>query len=368
MTGSGQALNLNNLTDFTIGAAGSGATIELPTDGSLNGMGRPIEMAAINNVVVDGLDLSWSGAGRGGFGVLASSGTNMTFSHLNASNRNIGLYAADGARDVVMTNNNLSNTDTAILLRSVFDSPDADALPFVVHDNQMTGSGQALNLNNLTDFTIGAAGSGATIELPTDGSLNAMGRPIEMAAISNVVVDGLDLSWSGPTRNGFGLQASSGTNMRVSNVIAGNRGIGLYVADGARDVTLTHNNLVGSDTGIYLRSVSDADDADDVGAVVTDSLFSANITSVTVVNSTARLTNNAFLASATAVDNSSAEINAENNYWNASDGPSTLGGSGTRYVGAVDADPFLTSAPTNLLLKRGAISAPFITAISTDNG
>src|SRR5204863_112862 len=152
---------------------GSGSAIELPNGGALGQMVTPIYLIDVDNTIIDGLNLAWTGsATRTGTGIYSERfSDNVTIQNVDASNRATGIQfinnGAYGGSDLILSGNNLSNTNVALDLHQIVDGADADNFPLLISGNTFTGSGQALRLDTIAGaspasrLTIGVAGSGS---------------------------------------------------------------------------------------------------------------------------------------------------------------------------------------------------------------
>jgi len=183
------------------------------------------------------------------------------------------------------------------------------------------------------------------------------------------------IDWSGNTYSsgGFGINMSNMDGLKIGNVIAVGTDIVIENASGFNSAFI-QNAIINSTTNLTIDGVdlsgtagsainnTGADfifqnltiDDREVGiqssATGTNSILTSTFSNLSgdaidlTGSATATITNNTFVCLNTfAVDNNTgASIDAENNYWSASDGPSNDGGSGESYEGTVDADPFLS--------------------------
>jgi len=371
---------------IAISAAGVGSSILSVTSAAAvlksfrinDNPGIAVNLENADDSLIDGLDLSWGGAGRSGTGIFSFQFSDrITIQNVNASNRNVGIdfanaFGNSGGSDVTLTGNNLTNTGVALALAQLSDGAgDIDTFPAVASGNTFTSSSQALNLGFMSGLTIGHVGTG--IVLPNDGSLNQMVTPISLTDIDDTVIDGLNVAWTGSAdRTGTGIVSQQFSDrVTIQNISASNRVNGIQFLNsfgnsGGSDVTLTDNNLTNTGVAISLAQLSDGGDLDTAAASITCSSFSVNSTGVNISDSVVVLTNNRFSGNSTAVVNGTPAntINAENNFWGTASGPSNLGGSGDSYSGNVDTDPFLTSVPACLLRDYGDAPDSFGTTLA----
>src|SRR5205085_467118 len=104
--------------------------------------------------------------------------------------------------------------------------------------------------------------------------------------LPNSTIDGLDLSYTGPSRTGIGIysDANLGAGLTIQNVTATNRGAGIQLQGGGQDLTLTSNNLSNNATALYLDSFSDGADANSVPVVASGNVMTGSDTGYQLFN------------------------------------------------------------------------------------
>src|SRR5262249_51818294 len=124
--------------------------------------------------------------------------------------------------------------------------------------NIFTGSDNPLQLFNMSGQFIGVSGTGIIINNATDRLNTATGTPIRLQNVSNVTIDGVDVSWTGNGRanSGSGIYSDGGVNnLTITNVNASNRGTGLRIGDSGVDETINNNTLTNDGTGLFLNGI-----------------------------------------------------------------------------------------------------------------
>ena len=282
-TGSTSGIELYNMTNQVVATTGTGIIVA-NTDGLKDSTATALRLSDMNGLTVSGLDLSYLGAGRSGTGIFAG-GTNhnMTITGVNATRRNRGFRIGDAGQDLILTNNDLSNTNYGLFIRGYYDGDDADTVPVVASGNKFFGViTEALVVHNMSGLYIGTTGTGFIINNATDGLNSTPGVALRIHNIPYSTIDGIDLSYPGTKRSGYGIRAIEdfsdsdylggfiriiGRNVTIQNVIATNRDYGINlvgggVAGGGDDLKLLNNNLSNNGTSLGLRALTDGDDAD----------------------------------------------------------------------------------------------------------
>lgn len=134
----------------------------------------------------------------------------------------------------------------------------------------------------------------------------ACATAIAATEMPTLVIRDADLSFEGAVRTGVGLTITGTGAVTLDRLVVRNRTTGI---------------AVGSASGSLLCSLLQSND---LGVAATGALIIAD---------------NHFVANTIALAATSLAL-AEANYWGAPDGPTNLGGSGDRFNGAVDAEPF----------------------------
>jgi len=305
----------------------------------------------------------------------------------------VSLYLVPGTGNRII-DNDFSNTGTGIGADYADDMELADHIEemLVVKDNVFTNTIAAVRLAGLHDIDLVAS---------PDFDINvreARGGLI-LPNASNVTIDGFDLSGDGTHTAEFDRGLSlygTNTNITVRNIISQNRYFGI-LAQGLINSEISNADLSWTATtpglstiGLSISGENGDDEYNFVHDVTVENhyegMYFSNANNVTMYCN--RIVNNNYgvhalstAANLTLYNNqiegntyygilnqSASEVNAEDNYWGAADGPSNLGGSGDSYLEAypdnVDADPFLETLPPCLMqivdidVKPGSDSNP----------
>ena len=169
---------------------------------------------------------------------------------------------------------------------------------------------------------------------------NAPDTAIALLGGAGSLISNVDVSWAGGGQSGIGVVLSSSSGNTLQDLVATNRGNGIFLADSAGANHIVGATLSGNAIGL---SISSSDNRVECSSILGNTIgVAVNGAAANIV-----LTDNHIAGNTSAgVQNSvAASVNAENNFWGAADGPSSLGGSGDAIVGSVDADPFLSSLP-----------------------
>ncbi len=299
---------LNNMDGLSIGdenVSDADIVIESTSGFDMAYTDQKFDLNTCTNITIDGIEMEVAGDGNDAVITEAGSGTTTV---QNCSMTNGRIIRASGLQNLVFKNNAIINSSS----HGGFQPLVLDGLSSIDWSgNTYSGGGYGINLDNMDGLKIGnviATGTHIVIEAGSGYNSAFSIRGINNTT-TNLTVDGIDLSGTGGT--GFN---NSGSGLIFQNIIIDGRTIGINSsATGTNSIlTSTFTNLSG--------------DAIDLSG-------------------TATIMNNTFACiGGFAVDNTGASVNAENNYWASTDGPSNDGGSGIPYNGLVDADPFL-SAP-----------------------
>jgi hypothetical protein len=332
-TNSDTGLQLFNMTGVTIGTSGTNIIINNATDGLQSVTGNVFYLRNLANSTISGLNLTYTGSGRSGIGIYSDSAANqLTVQNVTVANRGAGIDITNGGTDLILTNNTLTNDDTALFLNGLSDGPDPDSAPFSGSGNTFTGSTNALSLSNMnpTSLVIGnsiAAGVNFVID-STSGLYSVAGTAISLNNVSNVTIDGVDVSYRDLTRSGTGIAANSSDNLTVKNLTATDRQIGLNfqgVSGGSNIATVQNSNFLNNDTGLSLT-------VNVAGSSVSNSRIEANGNGI--------------------AQGGSATLTATNNFWGSAAGPGAGGNNGTTGSN-ITTSPFLTAIPAALFRNYG---------------
>ena len=297
------------------GSAPGTNVVVAPADGLTATAGVALNLYQVNNAMVTGLDLSWSGGARSGTGLQVRASSLITTTNLTANNRVTGITFNNNT-DLWVEDNDLAGNHTALNLSNTL----AGGLPggMWVSGNSVGGSAIGLVIQAAQDITVadGSVPGTNVVVAHADGFVNTSDTALRFNQVTNGVVDGLDLSWSGSARSGTGLLVQASANFTATTLIATNRTTGIRFVD----VVASQGTCSYVGNNQYGMLV----DNDFTGLALFDNYISGN-------------------TSAGLFNNELATLSAPNNYWGAADGPSTDGGSGDAYGGAINAAPFSTA-------------------------
>ncbi len=203
-------------------------------------------------------------------------------------------------------------------------------------DRQLTLTG---DLSQPSNVVVDAGGSGNAITLEVDGCVlqgfkaQNGNRGIYLDGSSaNTLTNNIANSNTG---DGIYLD-SSNNNTLTGNTVSGNNECGINLDD-SNNNTLTGNLVTGNNTGIQIQPSVDA------------STISINF-------------NNIYGNTSYGVDNTlgTSNVDAENNWWGANDGPSLSPGSGDKVSANVDYDPWIvlgvSANPTSIVADGSSTS------------
>ena len=223
--------------------------------------GTALRLDSVNNSVIAGLDLSWTGEGKSGTGIDMLSSSGNTIEYVTATDRQTGLrigryryetYLDDSSGNTIQSNdfsgasycgidawyggglgnryqnNDLSNADDWAMAIG----RDTE---FEVSGNNFDGSKNGLRLYHMDSITFGAH----------DVDLHEVsGTALHFNSVNNSVISGLDVSWNGQTPSGIGIELISSSNNTVENVTATNRDWGGIKLGGYRTGDTSSGNAI----------------------------------------------------------------------------------------------------------------------------
>ncbi len=284
----------------------SGGEIELLEDSfDFTGIaGTAVALYGVTNSHLAGLDVSWTGEGKSGKGILLQSVSDSVFEDIVARDRTNAVEFGWGTiQDNIFRHNDFSHSDSWAIRQWYGSAPRN-----VFLDNDLSYSGGGVVFR-----------SGSEIELLEDSFdfTGIAGTALYLVGITNSRISGLDVSWTGTGQSGTGIKLNSSSNITLEGITVADRATGISFEWFSNNITTQCTSILDNSTGVY---------ADNSTSDIT-------------------LNYNEIAGNSNGVANSGALLNAENNYWGAADGPTNLDGSGDSYTGNVDADPFLTRLP-----------------------
>ncbi|MGZ0173121.1 MAG: right-handed parallel beta-helix repeat-containing protein [Planctomycetales bacterium] len=282
-TNSGDGMQLRSMDSVTVTPS---ATFDIDVS-TVTGTG--LSLVAFYNSTIEGLDLSYTGGAAAGTGLnMAFGADNNTIRNVTATNRSVGINVFGGGNNL-FEQNNVSQASSVGISSSnsgngnVFRQNDAsDALKGIVHggpglgnqfiDNDLSGTGgyglaiasdeQFVATGN--DFTDSAKGlelrfmDGITLTPSATFNIDVSTVTdvgLGLVAVTNSTIEDLDLSYTGSTTSGNGLELTVGSdNNTVRNVTATNRSIGIRIASGSSGNLLEQNNVSDGSRGIELSA------------------------------------------------------------------------------------------------------------------
>ncbi len=261
-----------------------------------------------NNNLIENSNLSGSGVGV----VLALVSGGNTIQNNDASGSGFGVRSSSsGSGNQYLSNDFSKSTNYAL---DIFNESS-----FVVSGNDFSESFAGVRLGNM-DGLILSPNPDFDIDVSTAGLANYVGA-LALTNLTNSTISGFDLtSTSAAAQEGIGLLISGGSNNVIENMAIVDRARGASLVS-TSDNTIQCSTFSNNSIGILQSAVS--------GQVVINNDIFGN--GIGVMNSSGDL------------------IDAQNNYWGAADGPSSLGGSGDSFTGNVDAAPFRDGLPACLI-------------------
>jgi hypothetical protein len=222
----------------------------------------PITVSGASNVMIQGMDLSNSGGSQVGTGVnISSSSGTSTVQNCVIRNRAIGVQLSGAANFTVFQNDlvdtGAGGTSAAIYLNSVSGT-------LSISENSLGGpNAQTALYSRLTNgITIGdenVVGADIVFESTSGIDKYENNYVIYLSQSSNVTVDGVNLSKTGP-QAGTGIYLLNSGNIDVQNCSIQNRNVGVRCVT-VSDLTVTGNDF--TNTGLntnnptfFLRAVS----------------------------------------------------------------------------------------------------------------
>ncbi|HND53407.1 MAG TPA: right-handed parallel beta-helix repeat-containing protein, partial [Pirellulaceae bacterium] len=261
--GSDTPLQIQGVAGQFIGTSGVGIIINNATDGVANAASQSIRLQNVSGMTINGIDASYTGVGRAGTGVYADgTNNNLTITGVNAANRGVGLRIGDAGQDATFTNNTLTNNSLGLFLNGQSDGADANTVPVVGAGNNFAGSDTAIQMQGIAGQFVGTTGTGLIVNNATDGMQSAVSIGIRMANVTNMTIDGVDLSFNGARRTGTGIYLDgTNNNLAIRNVNTDKRSLGLRLGDAGQDLIVENNQLTNNDLGLFISGYTDGADA-----------------------------------------------------------------------------------------------------------
>ncbi|MCI4670397.1 MAG: right-handed parallel beta-helix repeat-containing protein [Bacteroidia bacterium] len=237
----------------------------------------------------------------------------------NSIINSIGISQSRGS-DTWLLGNSFSNNPTAILLNSIASGRIAGGIR--TGGNTFNGGTIGISLNSCPPQNIGDGSlPGENIALGVNDLTSFTTYGIFVSNTDSVTVSGINLgNLVSTNRTGIGLFLSNSDHIRMDGLRIQNRATGISMGNSSFD-TLSCSQLLNNGTGVSMGNSSNNNR-------IFDCRIEGNLSGIQRFTATA-----------------SDSLNAENNFWGASNGPLPLGGSGDNFTGLVDASPFLAAAP-----------------------
>ncbi|MCP3956603.1 MAG: CSLREA domain-containing protein, partial [bacterium] len=356
-TGSNGGVIIEDMSGLIISdgsVAGSHIIIEdtsgLNTAGGSSGAMRLIN---VDDTLVEGVDVSDPGGLVGSSGLNALSCDDLTIRDVVTSRRRTGIRI-DVGTDIQILDNDLtrtgfSSTSGPLVIRAVTEgAPPTVTGGILVSGNTFgfpTGSNGGVVLEDMSGLIISDGSvAGSHVILEDDSGLNTAGGSASVLRLDNAdnaIVDNLDLSDAGGVvGSGSGLTVlSNSSNVTIRNLTIQGRNNGISLAgDGAQvecSAILDNNRAIRIESGTPL------------GVVLFDNHFQRSATEGVENDSTAL-------------------VDAENNFWGAAGGPGSTGADD--FDGNVDAVPFQAAAAACVPgdLDFGDAPDPYPTLLADD--
>ncbi|MEN0065796.1 MAG: right-handed parallel beta-helix repeat-containing protein [Myxococcota bacterium] len=185
-----------------------------------------IHLDRVNNVTVDGVDLSAAGVGRG----IRLSGVNdVAIQNCTLSGLADGIYSSSSggvSEGVTIHNNDVSNSTSSGMYL------DGMAPDLTLTSNTFDGSSDGLNLRDIR----------GPLSIPSSNTfVGVTSEAIKLLDTVDITIDGLDLSGSGGV--GVYLEGALSTTIQNTNFDGRNNGVQTSSSSVVRDLTITGNTF-----------------------------------------------------------------------------------------------------------------------------
>ena len=224
-------------------------------------------------------------------------------------------------------NNNLSDSQ-GFFMRIAYDTQ------VEVAGNDITNVADGLGLLYMDGITLSSLSIDLFSQLGT-----VPGIALGLTGVTNSLISGLDLSWSGAAPSGNGVYMGHSSNNTIEHVTATNRVIGVDISANSEGDSFAWSTFSDNETGLRIRGTNHRVESSSIlnNTVGVQVAWGADGIAVNENHIEGNL-------SAGVSNSAEAWVNAENNYWGSPDGPYPIG-TGDTIIGNVDAEPFLTGAP-----------------------
>lgn len=281
-------LLISNMSNLTIGDAGTGVEIKIEDNSGMNTFATNsadrrgcLYLDDVSNIVVDNVDCSWSRGGVvNGFGIYVENetfrGSNVSTTHQNVVIKNCDVHnryngiRIRGGRDYTVINNDMRACGNGGYYSLELGNIQANTMPggILAHSNifgtnpigptnpSAQNSEAGVYLQAVNNLTIGDATTGVHIKLEDNCGLNqVVGQntssfaALYMINVNNIVLNNVDCGKATTGQaNSVGIRvqnANINNTITITNCSANNRNRGIWI-DGGKDYTVTNNNLTGS--------------------------------------------------------------------------------------------------------------------------
>jgi CSLREA domain-containing protein len=324
-TNANNAMRFETMKNIVVGDASvSNRTITIE-DGALTTVGNNansndavLYFSNVSNTTVDNIDLTRTGATQYGIGLRVDNNANFypfTIKNSSISTRRTGIYA-NVISGLTIDSNSISSCGSAAAEPAIYLLNTSFSAGKSMHHNTFSGTyTHGLRLENINDVIIGDS-SVVNVEIqlePYCGINTATTRAIHLENTNRVEIELVSLSLTG-TASGTGLYVMGGSFMRARSLTIQKRVDGIDLVSG--------NNHTVQCSDLSLN---------------TDALqIAAAVSSMTIEQ-------NSFTGNTGYAINSAATVKAENNYFGGGAPPI---GTPNGVTASVDADPYLSTAPT----------------------
>ena len=316
-------IELDSLTISQVGIYGSNTDTLTIKNVYMKGASNGIQLNSCDSVVIDNVSL-FSSSTRG---IEVQNSTSITIKNSDLSSSASGVWLNNNTDAILdSVNFNLTGNSFAFALNVTTPSASSTEKGIVIRNCDFSESNGGIELANLLDSTIisGSDNLNAHIQI-LDGQLGAaQNRGIYVSNSKYIIISDIEMAASG-SKNG--VELASCDSIQVTNVIANNRNIGLQY-NGGKLIEIDGSCFNNCQIGVYNIAES-----------------AVSVLNTMLANCTTGIQNN----------NGDVTVSATNNWWGANDGSVTDGGSGSKYVGNVDATNFLTVSPGCPCLRKAGV-------------
>jgi len=236
------------------------------------------------DIAISGLDLSWSGAGVSGKGIFCLDVDGLLIENVIVKKRN-GLYISGSldsttylTKNVVVKNSLFEEGQFGIWIRRnsglELSNVSLRNNSFGIHFGHIFSGNISINDVDLSGCNTGIVFQGFVRPLTVNSSMfhgfGTVVRPIVIdgnsdqfgGASSNILISGLDLSWTGDVKTGYGIYSYAGdptwTNFKgivIDNVIVNNRLYAIKIdPKNSSDLEIKNSTFKDNNWGLYFSN------------------------------------------------------------------------------------------------------------------